>query len=532
MNPTIIYLLKVNIAIVLFYLFYKLFFSRDTFLKTRRFYWLFSIVVSFTYPYFSVRKWLAQQQPMQDILQTYYQLQEITITPAPETTVLTIQNIMLALYVSIALILLVRLTLQLLSVMRIFSSSKAAEITGVNVYTVDKPIAPFSFFGRICLNPALHSPSETEQILAHELTHVQQYHSIDVIISEVFCIVFWFNPAVWLAKREIRQNLEFLADEQVIQTGIDSKSYQYNLLQLSYQTPELNITNKFNVLPLKKRIKMMNQQKTNKAGMLKYLLVLPLASALVVSSNAEAIINSLEIPVKEAIVELKPESMPAQNQPAQSVTKSTPKTQTAKIDEVVVGYASQATVPDDKPKVNTAEMNENTVFMVVEKMPQFTGGDPALIKYLNENVRYPVKAQENNIQGRIICQFVVDTDGSITNVEVVRSVDASLDAEAVRVITAMPKWTPGEQRGEKVRVRYTMPINFKLQGEPTKKRTDFDPTKKPLIVLDGEVMPANFDTKNLNPSNIEKIEVLKDASAVDIYGEKGKNGVILITTKK
>ncbi len=109
------------------------------------------------------------------------------------------------------------------------------------------------------------------------------------------------------------------------------------------------------------------------------------------------------------------------------------------------------------------EEEDNVIFQVVEKMPSFPGGDAALFKFLNENVKYPVIAQENGVQGRVICQFVVNRDGSIVDVEVVRSVDASLDKEAIRVIKSMPKWSPGQQRGKPVRVKYTLPVNFKLQ---------------------------------------------------------------------
>ncbi|MEA4937105.1 hypothetical protein SDC9_101968 [bioreactor metagenome] len=109
------------------------------------------------------------------------------------------------------------------------------------------------------------------------------------------------------------------------------------------------------------------------------------------------------------------------------------------------------------------EEAEEVVFMVVESMPEFPGGDAALFKYLGDNIKYPVIAQESGIQGRVICQFVVNRDGSIVDIEVVRSVDKSLDAEAVRVISKMPKWTPGKQRGKTVRVKYTLPVNFRLQ---------------------------------------------------------------------
>ncbi len=113
--------------------------------------------------------------------------------------------------------------------------------------------------------------------------------------------------------------------------------------------------------------------------------------------------------------------------------------------------------------VYSEEADAEVVFMVVEDMPGFPGGDAALLKYLHDNIKYPVIAQESGIQGRVICQFVVNRDGSIVDVEVVRGVDRSLDAEAIRVVQNMPKWMPGKQRGKAVRVKFTLPINFRLQ---------------------------------------------------------------------
>lgn len=137
------------------------------------------------------------------------------------------------------------------------------------------------------------------------------------------------------------------------------------------------------------------------------------------------------------------------------------KTETIKIetednkDKIVIS------APVAAPKV--VEEDDQVIFQVVETMPTFPGGDQALFKFLSDNIRYPVIAQENGIQGRVICQFVVNRDGSIVDVEVVRSIDASLDREAIRVIKSMPNWKPGMQRGKAVRVKYTLPVNFRLQ---------------------------------------------------------------------
>jgi protein TonB len=122
----------------------------------------------------------------------------------------------------------------------------------------------------------------------------------------------------------------------------------------------------------------------------------------------------------------------------------------------------QAYVPPPPPKPKQEEVTEE-IFVVVENQPEFPGGNTAMMKFLSDNIKYPVIAQENGIQGRVICNFVVERDGSITDVQVVRGVDPSLDKEAVRVIQQMPRWKPGKQRGQAVRVRFTLPVVFRLQ---------------------------------------------------------------------
>jgi len=475
MNPTIIYLLKVNIAIALFYIFYRLFFAGDTFWKTRRLYLAFSLLLSFIYPFFSITGFLEQSIPMQQLITNYTALQEVTITPEQDYSY-GLTAILYVVYSSIASILLVRLFIQFISIRKMKRQGTKQWLQGTEIIALQRNIAPFSFFGKIYMNPSLHNEMQTREILAHELTHVRQLHSLDVILGEILTILCWFNPASWLLKREIRQNLEFLADNKVIESGFDTKSYQYHLVQLSYQTPDLNLTNKFNISPLKKRITMMNQQKTSKAGIFKYLLIVPLGLALIVSSNAETLINSAKKDLQN-----KTTKTIKHNESEQETAKSAKNT-----DELtVVGYAVTQDKPDNQvvpskastPTSNvaievkeeissppvTTQSTDDVVFMVVEKMPQFPGGDSELFNYLSQNIKYPVEAQKAGIQGRVICQFIVEKDGAISNVKVVRSVDPNLDAEAVRVINAMPNWQPGEQKGKKVSVEYTLPINFKLQ---------------------------------------------------------------------
>jgi TonB family protein len=531
------YFLKVNIAIALFYLFYRLVFYNDTFWATRRFYLVFSILLSVIYPFISLSGWLEKQEPMQVIMANYVQLNEITVTTA-KPTILTMENVLLAAYAIVSLVLLIRMCIQLGSILRWKLKGKRQQLHGIRIVAIDGDITPFSFFRSIFINPALHNEQETNQILAHEMTHARQRHSLDVLLSEMLTVTCWINPAAWLLKREIRHNLEFLADNSVLQSGFDSKNYQYHLLQLSYQDPDVPLVNKFNVSPLKKRITMMNQQKSAKAGILKYSLIVPLALALVLSSNAQILVASAQ----KAITSTKdPEVVisPKENTPA---------------------LASNVT-QDLKPA--NQNPGDKKIYTVVEKMPQFPGGESALMEYLARNIKYPVDAQKNNEQGNVIVRFVVNDLGKVEKPEILRSISSSLDKEALRVINSLSDWTPGEQNGVKVPVYYTLPINFKIDDgtktesgavknsltvtaykdidklESGSKNTankeqatlEIKDGNKPLYIIDGK--PAtDVEVKALKPENIKAINVLKDASATAIYGAKGANGVVEITLKK
>ena len=434
MNDVLMYFLKVNIAIALFYLFYRLVFYNDTFWSTRRFYLVVSMLLSVIYPFISLSEWLEKQEPMQVIMANYVQLNEIMVTNAP-VSYLNVENVLLIIYGLVSIILLIRMIVQLTSILRWRLKGKRQILQGIDIIAVDATITPFSFFNTIFINPGLHNEQETHQILTHECTHARQLHSLDVLLSELMTVLIWINPAAWLLKREIRHNLEFLADNSVLKSGIDSKNYQYHLLQLSYQVPENQLINKFNISPLKKRITMMNQQKTKKAGMLKYSLIVPLALALVLSSNAETIVNS----TKEALASTK---NPEVNIPKENKTKG-------------------STVLYTKP--TNQQSDNNKIYTVCDKMPQFPGGEKELLNYIGLNLKYPIISQNNGIQGKVIARFVVSKTGKVEKVEIVRRLDPLCDKEALRVINKLPHFIPGKVKGKNVAVYYTLPITFKLE---------------------------------------------------------------------
>lgn len=431
----LIYLLKANLLLAALYALYRLLLHRDTFFAWRRATLLTIVAVSLLAPLPALQGWtegVLPGQVAQGITAEAW-LPEFIITPqgaeagGNDSPVLTYLAVA---YAAGVLLLAGRMLVQLLAIVRLSRRCPATTIGGTRVRLLPRGEAPFSFFRLIFVCPEAHSPQELDEILAHEQTHARQVHSADVLVAELACALCWFNPAAWLLRRDVRNNLEYLADHHVLASGFDARAYQYHLLGLAYPKAAATIYNNFNVLPLKERIKMMNKRKTRNIGRLKYLLFLPVATLLAAACSGN-----------------QKQEQPAE-QPAQEQT-ATP-TKEADMEEVVV-------VAYDDNKV------EGEVLDLVEVAPEFPGGIPALMKFLAQNVKYPTDAQKTGKQGRVIAQFVVTTDGSVADVKIIRGIDASLDQEAIRVIKAMPQWKPGTQDGQPVNVRYTLPVVFKLQ---------------------------------------------------------------------
>ncbi len=424
-----LYLLQVNVGLILFYALYKLVCTRDTFFRSRRFILIVSLVLPFILPFIDVREWLESRDRM--IMLTHFDysavLPEIVVGSEVAETgsrVFVLSEWIGYLYLAGVVVLLVRLVVQAFSLYRLIVRMPEKEINGIRVKCLNDPSGPFSFFGWIFMNPATVKEDELDEILTHEMAHVKQHHSVDVLLAEMVSICCWMNPFAWLLKREVRLNLEFLADRKVMKAGFATKSYQYHLLGLAYNH-KYGLSNNFNFSHLKQRIIMMNKKKSNAAGHIKYALFVLPAFALLVAGNI-------------------------------SCSQDASQTEDAK-EEVVAPVSPEA---KEAPADSTAK---EEVFMVAEQMPEYPGGMKKMLKFLQENVKYPENAMKNNVQGRVIVQFVVEKDGTPTEFKVLRSVDPDLDAEALRVMKAMPKWKPGMQKGQVVRVKFTVPVSFKLQ---------------------------------------------------------------------
>ena len=566
------YFLKINVAIALFYAFYRLFFYKDTFFTWRRVALLCFFAVSAVYPLLNIQTWITAQEPMVAMADLYADivLPEFTLTPEKTTfdwKAILLQTAGFVYWGGVAL-LAARFLIQLAGIIRLAFRSRKTKIGNTNVHLLKQASGPFSFFHWIFIHPTSHTEDELSEILTHEQTHANQWHSIDVLVSEIVCTFCWFNPFAWLMKREIRTNLEYLADNRVLETGHDSKAYQYHLLGLSHHKAAATIYNSFNVLPLKKRIKMMNKKRTREIGRTKYLMFLPLAALLMIISNIEAVarttkevardvIEAVEdnltsdptAPDMEVATETAPLETPAPQQDKDKLVTykgvvvdkdgkavegaeffvdgdyKLPQGQSyvtgkngnfsfkafenAKMIVIWKKDGKMMGVPATVNKENNSNMKivmdrewqnppaddpDNPVFEVVETMPEYpNGGMPGMMEFLSKNIRYPVNAQKNGTQGRVTVQFIVNTDGSISNIGILRRVDPELDGEAVRVISAMPKWKPGMQKGKPVRVKYTVPVMFRLNDE---KKEEFKPVPK----IDESIVVVGYASQEKSPA--------------------------------
>ena len=477
------YLLKLNLALIVLFGFYKLMFSGDTFFALRRATLIGMCLVAMLVPGLNCSYWINKSVGMVSMANEYAAivLPAVTVTPGGggsigwETTAMTI-------YTMVACLFLLRFFWQLVSIVRLRNKCRTTDINGTKVYLLESNEGPFSFFNWIFINPTKHNRQETDEIMTHELAHCRQLHSIDVLFTELFAIVFWANPFVWLLKREVRLNLEYLADNNVLANGTDSKEYQYHLLGLAYRKNVATISNNFNVLPLKKRIKMMNKKRTKRIAKVKYALYIPLAAALLVVSNIETVARDIAnvakaMPMAKASVKQEKMVDLSFSNKATVAVESRKNVQSTEAIErkdnkmEVQADNRNSEMSAQKVEETTEVANEESaekgpkkspkkVYDYIENMPTFNGN---LNQWLLQNMKYPVEAMNKKEQGKVIVQFIVSENGEVSEPKIIRSVSPALDKEACRIVLAMPKWNPGKLKGKPVAVRYMLPITFRLQ---------------------------------------------------------------------
>lgn len=517
MYDLMIYSLKVGVCLAVFYLFFKLLLSRETFHRFNRIVVLGAMFLSFVLPLCVITVYreipVLPEIPDGEAVATAFA--EPLSEPFPW------EMLAGAAFLLGAAATLLWTLCSLIGVLRLIRGGRRERLEdGAVLVRTERPVTPFSW-GRYIVMSERDLAENGGAILLHERAHLRLRHSLDLIVTDVAGCLQWFNPAMWLLRRELRAIHEYEADEAVLDSGVDARSYQMLLIKKAAGGRWYSIANSFNHSKLKKRITMMLKEKSSPWARLKYLYVLPVAAIAVtafarpeVSDKVEKI-SSVKVNDLAAIVETK-----------------------------VAESAGDTTKPADVkyvPAEVRKRLKGTLVFEVAEEMPEFPGGGmSALMSYLKDNMRYPASAKEKGTQGRVTVQFVVDKDGSIKEPKLLRSVDKDMDAEALRLISNMPKWKPGRQKGQPVAVKYTVPVMFSLDDDKLEKTSSANGItvegyagngKEPLYIVDGkEVTPSVMSA--LDPNKIERVTVLKDKSATELYGEKGKNGVLLITLKQ
>ena len=528
----LIYDLKVAVLLAVFYMFYRLMLARETFHHVNRIVLLLTALASFVLPLcvITIHETVTMQRAANVAVGRF---QVDMMNEEPEVPLW--QIILPILFIIGMVTTLGHTLLSSFRIIRIIRNSELhpqADGTTICV-TGNASLAPFSWMHYIVMNRSDYEISDAA-ILAHERGHIRLHHSWDLLLVDTLTALQWFNPAMWMLRSDLRAVHEYEADAAVLSQGINARQYQYLLITKAAGIGGYSLVNGISHSTLKNRLNMMLHTKSNRRSLLKLLALLPIVG-ITLAVNAEKVVDV------------------RYDGPQKQITKKGRKNTTIKMGDnrtvfqVVETDETNAETPEAPTAEGTFEPVQGDVFDVVEEMPQYPGGAEALLEFLNHNVQYPEEAEKAGIQGRVIATFVVEKDGSVSNAKVVKSVDPLLDAEALRVISAMPKWKPGKQNGKVVRVKYTVPLSFRFDGVREAREDhiceedgsivemDVEMEKsrvvRPLFIVDGQIMDGK-KVYSINPKTIERFYMQDGPEAVEKYGEKAKEGVVIITLKK
>jgi TonB family protein len=423
------YLYESGIGLILFYIVYWVSLRKDTNFASNRFYLWGSVILSMIIPLlnFSIA-------PPPTLYSFELLIDEVFVTRGSETVEKAYSFNILFLLKLIYFIgsgfFLGKFLFYIHKILRLIKKYGITKESGLNIVYIDKNVSPFSFLNIIFLNHSIKEEYKGK-ILIHERNHIKYFHSVDIILFELLNIVQWFNPVIWFYKWSLRELHEFQADKGVIKDGHNPLTYQELILSQVFGNQFFQLVNYLNRSIIKKRMIMMTKLNSSKLSRLKILLILPVALFLIslfaFSGSKSEFVSSLS---------------------------------EGKIEDIL----------------NTQIKQDTPVFYIVEEMPDFQGkGLDGFQDYLKKNIRYPEKAKKKKQEGRVFIQFIVNSVGDIRNAHVLltttlepfeesKIIDAPLlEKEALRVVNSSPKWNPGIQRGHKVHVAFTLPVDFSLE---------------------------------------------------------------------
>ena len=526
------HLLPITAAIAVLWLAYRLLFSNSNRLKFNRFYLLTAMLFSLALPLLGLL--LGQESPqMVSLKQNLFggtMLGEITVRPeghavampeveiaaetAPARPQYSLWQILGGIYlIGVGMMMMLFLVKLGKLVVMIVRSPKEKREDYTAVFT-GREQGSFSFL-RYAFFP---NPDVEADIVRHERSHIAHHHSADILFVELMMILQWFNPFIYLYKKELQSLHEYQADCDVVATGTDKRNYMMLILQQCTAGDFSGMSNNFSLILTKKRIKMITRNEKAKGLWWRLLATLPVLAILMIA-NTRVTAQEQKSDDKPIIVELGKFEIRDDNgnpfqlmdtviynedgsyvkcvtsdsdvldlntgEPRKKMTITTHNADGTphgnmklhwELDGDVAQYtADPFSITEESLETLLGALSaladapsNDTVYQIVAQMPKFPGDETKLMEHIAKNIKYPQEARDKGIQGRVFIGFVIEKDGSVSNVKVLRGIDKECDAEAVRVISSLPKWTPGMQEGKPVRVSYQIPINFKLTDEPSK----------------------------------------------------------------
>jgi len=432
MYPLVIYFIKSLLSLGIFYLTWLFFFRKQTDFLFNRYYLILTTLLAVFIPLIQLPELFpaAIQNSMGQL--SVVQISEIIIRNTESPSVagigLSLSSVIWNIYLIGVIVMTVRFLLSLFHIYRLVGKSKTKTVSGIEYVFISADLPVFSFFHMIFIRKEIYDNPHVTAIINHEKTHVSQKHSLDLLILELLSIFQWFNPFIYLVKRAVKENHEFIADSGITVSESITNGYMNLLFQEASGVKSSPLTHNFSYSLLKKRVIMMKNQKSQKRMPVKLLLsMLALTVALFACNNTKT--SSPNEAHKGA--------------PVNKVEKAIKSNETP---------AGQKAIP--------ARVDTGKIFKVLEDMPEFPGGRKNLMNYLAKNITYPEEALKAKIEGRVFVSFIVEKDGSITHVKVLRGIGHGCDKESVRVVENMPRWIPGKQKGKPVRCIFNLPLKF------------------------------------------------------------------------
>ncbi|MBW1655709.1 M56 family metallopeptidase [Flavobacterium quisquiliarum] len=554
MEAVFIYIAKSAVLMLLFYCVYFFLLRRETFFNSNRWFLLSGLIISSILPILSYTKviWIDVAPNLNSNIQS-----ALLSAPEKQSSDNNWSFIILGLYVIGFLIFLLKLAVDFYSLNSIIKGKKVKQQADFKFIDTEENIAPFSYFEYIVYNSSLYTVTELENIIEHEKVHSDQNHTIDVLISRFFSIIFWFNPIVWLYKKAISQNLEFIADSEASKKLADKKAYQYTLLKITTHENCVAITNHFYQSLIKKRIVMLNKNQSKKRNSWKYYVVIPALAAFVLLFQIEVIAKERPQIVNENESNIK----------SVDVYKIRKNSTDAELNEIKNNLQKNHNIKFEASDVRRNSSDELTSIVVdvtkgKQRAKSVQSSDKAInefgvlvITYKNGDKKIGIQTinDSNNKESKValskgITSVNVNTDkkndtnspSSDSHIIITNNPNSKTDTHVN--INSSTSTKTNSNTNTDISTVVTTDSDSKTSTKITivgeKSNIAFSNSAKknkaegsPLVIIDGEEMPANYDLKRIDSKHIEAINVFKGEDAISRYGEKGSNGVIEIELK-